>query len=72
MTTPNELYEALIDGRWQPEIQLDEKNNKYVASYKQGEKTISKESEYSAFQAQTDLINELKRGTLEGEYFPES
>lgn len=70
MTTPNEFYEALLDGRWQPQIELKSENDKYIASYTQGDKVVSRESEHSEFQAQTDLINEIKRGTLEGEYFP--
>jgi len=71
MPTQHDFYEALREGRWRPEITLSEDKGEFVATYKQGEDTVSKRSKWSTSQAEGDLMEELYNGTLEGKYFPE-
>ena len=75
MPTQYDYYEALVEGRWQPEILHNKTEIKgeteFVASYKQGNKIIERKSPWSISQAEGDLLEELKRGTLEGDYFPD-
>lgn len=71
MPTQNDYCEALLDGRWQPELKHSEKNGEYIVSYKQGETVVERTSKYSFIDAEDNLRAELMRGALEGEYFPE-
>lgn len=74
MPTQHEFYESLLDGRWQPEIKHRVNSTKnetsYVASYVQGDQVVERSSVWSASQAEEDLMEELRRGTLEGDYYP--
>lgn len=70
MTTNIDFYDALMDGRWQPEIELFEDKNTFGARYVQGDKVVEKTSHFDFQDAQNQLHDELRRGTLEGEYYP--
>ena len=70
MNTNNDFYEALMDGRWQPEVMVKAEDDKWVATYAQGETVVSRSSKWSEQEAIDNLRAELLRGTLEGEYFP--
>lgn len=70
MPTRGDIYEAFREGRWQPEIEIEEKDGKFIAIYKQEGKEIKKISPWSRQQAEGDLREELFRGILEGEYYP--
>lgn len=70
MPTEHDFYSALLEGRWQPEIELEQIKDTYVARYRQGETVVERSSPWSANQAEGDLMEEIRRGALEGEYFP--
>ena len=70
MPTQHDFYEALLEGRWQPEITLREEKNEHVAQYKQGDLVVERRSKWSVTQAEGDLMEELRRGALEGDYYP--
>lgn len=71
MPTEHDFYEALNDGRWQPELKYSEDDKGYKVSYDQGDGTVvEKVSVWSISQAEGDLLEELREGVLEGKYFP--
>ena len=74
MSSNNEFYDALMDGRWQPDINLREEETKsgteFIAEYVQGELTVRRSSKWNVTDAESQLHDELRRGALEGEYYP--
>lgn len=68
----NDFYEALMDGRWQPMFSghYDDKTDEYVAQYVQGENVIERRSKWNYNDAENMLHDEIRRGALEGEYYP--
>ena len=75
MPTNNDWYEALLEGRWRPEIEVgvagETKNPYFYAKYMQGDKEVKRTSVHGPLQAEDDLMSEIRRGVLEGEYYPE-
>lgn len=75
MPTQHDFYEALLEGRWQPEISMGQKGDKnetlFYAEYNQGDGTVvERTSKWSVTQAEGDLMEELREGALRGDYFP--
>ncbi len=70
MTSNNDFYEALMDGRWRPDFELSESKDGYVAKYVQGDTVVERTSKWSVTDAESQLHDELRRGALEGEYYP--
>ena len=71
MPTEHDFYEAFIEGRWQPEVETKETpNGEWVATYTQGEETLSASSKWNEQQALDNLSEKLRNGILEGKYFP--
>jgi hypothetical protein len=71
MPTNNDIYEALREGRWRPEINVVETDKGYEATYVQGDQVIKKFSKWNAQQAETDVLEEIFDGVIEGKYFPQ-
>jgi hypothetical protein len=75
MPTNHDWYEALNEGRWQPEIETGiggEGNKSYFyARYKQGEEVVEVKSNFDPMDAENNLMQELRQGTLEGKYYPQ-
>ena len=72
MPTQHDYYEALREGRWRPEIEIEGDEDKgYKATYRQGHgEVLTVESPYK-WQVEGDLMEKLSAGVLEGKYFPD-
>jgi len=75
MATNGDWYEALVEGRWRPEIETgvgEEKGvNYFYARYKQGDEKVETRSIYGPLDAESDCMERIKEGTLEGKFYPE-
>ncbi len=74
MPTNHDWHDALIEGRWRPEIETgvsgEAEKPHFYARYRQGDEVLETKSPYSPMQAEDDLMSQLRQGTLDGKYYP--
>lgn len=70
MPTRHDYLEALIEGRWRPNVVVERNDDGFTAKYEQGNYSITKSNPYSEHQAVTDVKAELREGVLSGKYYP--
>lgn len=75
MPTNGDYYDALLEGRWRPEIEVgvkgEPKKEEFYARYTQGETVVEETSPWNPAQAEENLMRTLREGVLEGKYYPE-
>jgi hypothetical protein len=72
MPTRHDFLDALMEGRWRPNVEVERSKDGFTARYVQGDKVIEKSSPYSEFQAVQDVKREIREGVLKGMYYPPS
>lgn len=72
MLTQHDYYEALREGRWRPEIEIEGNETEgYKAKYVQNKDNILEVTSPYRSQVEDDLMAKLYEGILDGKYYPE-